>query len=253
MAEGPRLSREPRAFLMAHCVPSPYLEIGVRGGQGMAHTVLDLAGVIYSAGKVFDGLEAGRHDVDTYLGAGSLEGVTSSHDRALLADLRDVAQHVLEVTRVAGAGFRVDAAFVTALNARIARSGALQPGRLRIEGQGIGVTTPLGRHEPPAVTAVELDCLLQAATDGRAPAEGAISLFIELAKAQPFMDGNKRVALFAANALLLAVGAGVLLTIPLDDHDPEVARAFNDALALAYVRGDPGPVSALLREQGLQK
>jgi hypothetical protein len=76
-------------------------------------------------------------------------------------------------------------------------------------------------------------------------------LFIELAKAQPLIDATSARP-FAANALLIAAGAGLLLTVPLDDRDPAVARGFNDALARAYVVGDRGPLVAMLRERGLQ-
>jgi prophage maintenance system killer protein len=218
----------------------------------VAHTVLDLADVIYSSAKVFDDLEAGRGHVEEYLRTGSLASVAAPHDRALLEDLRDVAAHVLDVTREDGVGFRVDAAFVSGVNARITRSGALHPGRLRIDGERIGVTTPLGRHEPAALSAGDLEHILSEAVTGRAPDEAAITLFVDLAKAQPFMDGNKRSAIFAANALLIAAGSGQLLTVPFDDHDPVVTGAFVDALAQAYICDERGPVASMLRERGLQ-
>lgn len=50
--------------------------------------------------------------------------------------------------------------------------------------------------------------------------------YVELAKSQPFEDGNQRTAEFVANALLISSGAGVLLTISVADNDPYVARNY---------------------------
>jgi prophage maintenance system killer protein len=76
---------------------------------------------------------------------------------------------------------------------------------------------------------------------------------VNLAKAQPFEDGNKRTAVFVANSLLIGSGAGVLLTIPVDDNDPSVARRFNELLARAYIYGEHAEVKALLRSRGLTR
>lgn len=102
-----------------------------------ALTVVDLAAVVYSAGKVFDDLSVGRLETEQFLRSGSLDGVASRADLALLEDLRDVAQFVVD-----HAGGTIDSAFVQAVNATITRSGALHPGQLRAQAQGIGVTTP---------------------------------------------------------------------------------------------------------------
>ena len=54
-------------------------------------TVTDLAGVVYSSGRVFDGLSTGRLDTENFLRTGSLDGVASRADLALLEDLRLVS------------------------------------------------------------------------------------------------------------------------------------------------------------------
>jgi hypothetical protein len=41
--------------------------------------------------------------------------------------------------------------------------------------------------------------------------ENALDLFVDLAKAQPSEDGNKRTAVSVANSLLICSGSGVLL------------------------------------------
>lgn len=210
--------------------------------------VSDLAGVVYSSGKVFDGLSTGRLDTENFLRSGSLDGVASRADLALLQDLRDAAQFV-----ITHAGRTIDAAFVRSCNATITRSGALHPGQLRTPAQGIGVSTPYGRHTPAALTEEQLQALLANAMAGNDVRENALSLFVELAKAQPFEDGNKRTAVFVANSLLIGSDSGVLLTIPVEDDDPSLARTFNELLAKAYVFGESDGIKALLRSRGLTK
>ena len=209
-------------------------------------TVADFAGVVYSSGKVFDGLSTGRLDTESFLRSGSLEGVASRADLALLEDLRDAAQFVIDHV-----GRTIDSKFVRRVNATITRSGALHPGQLRSQAQSIGVTTPYGRHTPDALTEAGLQGLLDDATRSGDVRENALDLFVDLAKAQPFEDGNKRTAVFVANSLLIGSGAGVLLTIPVDDDDPGLARTFNDLLARAYVYGERDGVKVLLRSRGL--
>lgn len=110
-------------------------------------SISDLAAVVYSSGKVFDGLSTGRLDTENFLRSGSLEGINSRSDLALLQDLRDVAQFVVD-----NAGVAVDSAYVRALNGCITRSGALHPGELRTDAQKIGVRTQHGDHNPPDKT-----------------------------------------------------------------------------------------------------
>ncbi|WP_235615450.1 Fic family protein [Mycobacterium avium] len=211
-----------------------------------ALTVADLAAVVYSSGKVFDGLSTGRLDTENFLRSGSLDGVASRADLSLLQDLRDAAQFVID-----HAGLTIDAGFVRAVNATITRSGALHPGQLRTQDQAIGVATPYGRHTPDALTEDQLQALIDRATRSSEARENALDLFVELAKAQPFEDGNKRTAVFVANSVLIGSGTGLLLTIPVDDDDPSLARMFNDLLAKAYIFDQIDEVKELLRRRGL--
>lgn len=214
-----------------------------------ALTVADLAGVVYSAGTVFDGLSVSRIDTENFLRLRRLDEVASRADLALLEDLRDAAQFIID-----HAGRPIDSSFVRAVNATITRSGALHPGRLRTQSQAIGVATPFGRHRPDALTSVGLQALLDAAARSEDDVrEHALELFVGLAKAQPFEDGNKRTAVFVANSLLISSGAGVLLTIPVDDDDPSLAAMFHDRLAQAYLYGERDGVRKLLRDRGLTR
>ncbi|MCZ4557865.1 hypothetical protein O4215_20075 [Rhodococcus maanshanensis] len=56
-------------------------------------------------------------------------------------------------------------------------------------------------------------------------------------------------ALFVANSPL--IGGGTLLVVPVDEHDPQLADAFNDLLAKAYIRDEHDAVKDLLRDHGL--
>ncbi len=214
----------------------------------MSYTaVTDLAAVIYSSGKVFDGLQTGRLDTETFLRSGSIEGIASRADLALLEDLRDVAAFVLT-----SAGDPIDADYVRKVNAQITRSGPLHPGELRTASQNIGVRTRHGRHTPVALTPVALQSLIDTAL--RRPddtIDRAIGMFIDLARAQPFEDGNKRTALFVANSLLIGADTGVLLTIPFDEDEPSVADTFNDLLARAYLHREDRPAAEYLRAHGI--
>ena len=207
--------------------------------------VADLAGVVYSAGKVFDGLRAGRVATENFLQSGNLDGVTSRADLALLQDLRDVAQFVID-----NADDQIDAAYVRAINAQLTRTAALHPGQLRTDEQPVVVRTRYGRHEPTALTNETLQEIVAHVIAGDDPLENALDVFVALAKAQPFEDGNKRTALFVADGLLIGAGSQLMLTVPVDDQDPAVAGSFNDLLARAYVHNEPSGVKNLLRERG---
>lgn len=212
-------------------------------------SVADLASVVYSSGKVFDGLSTGRVDTTEFLRTGSRQGINTQFDLALLQDLRDVAQLIIDH---ASAHLPINAEFLMSINRSISRSGSLYPGELRRDEQNIGVRTIYGRHEPAALNKAELDALIVCSTGAENVSENAINLFLALAKAQPFGDGNKRTALFAANTLLIEARVGLLLTIPVDDENPEVAHQFNDKLARAYMMNEDEGIKAMLRDYGLK-
>lgn len=210
-------------------------------------TTTDLAGVIYTSGKVFDGLKTGRLDTENFLRTGNTEGVSSRADLSLLEDLRDAANLILTANE------NITGSFVRRINAQLSRSAALHPGQLRTADQNIGVVTRYGRHTPPAVDHQTLDNLIAQATGSADTTDNALRLFVAIAKAQPFEDGNKRTALFAANALLLRAGTGTLLTVPYDEDNPQVAERFNDLLAHAYINDEPEQVIAMLRTAGIKQ
>jgi len=215
------------------------------GAGAAALEVADLAGVVYSSGKVFDGLRTGRLDTENFLRSGSLKGITSKSDLALLEDLRDVAQFIITNRELP-----INSAFVRAVNERITRSGPLHPGQYRTADQQIGVNTQYGRHEPQAINDAALQRLIDRAMAKPTPREQALELFVQIAKAQPFEDGNKRTALFVANSGLIREPQPEMLVVPLDETSADKAEHFNELLARAYVLGDDSGVKDLLRSEG---
>ena len=213
---------------------------------GSPLSVPDLAGVIYSSGKVFDGLSTGRLQTEAFLRSGSLEGIESRSDLFLLQDLRDAAEFVL-----ASGNRTVSPGLIKDVNARLTRSASINPGEYRSAASRIGVRTRYGRHGPPAVTDALMLAIVNSALAQGDRVDQALDLFVRLAKAQPFSDGNKRTALFVANHHLIYGGTGFLLTIPVEEDDPEVADRFNDLLARAYIFDEHEEVKVMLREQGL--
>lgn len=208
--------------------------------------VADLLDVIYTAGAVFDGLSTSRPATDAFLRTGDTTGVRGRGDLALLEDLHDAAETALDC-----AGSRLDAAALKRINAAMTRSAALNPGQLRTDAQGIGVRTPLGRFEPPEIGEAGLDALITQTLNAPNDAERAIELFLRLAKAQPFEDGNKRTAILAANAFLICSGSDVFLTVPFDDNDPATSSRFNELLARWYLRDELTGVKVMLLQNGL--
>lgn len=208
--------------------------------------ITDLAAVVYSSGKVFDGLQTGRLDTEEFLRTGDTAHVNSMHDLALLRDLKQAS--ALVISHVPEA---VDADFIQQLNASMTRSASIDPGVLRRNDEKIGVDTVHGRHEPAAVTPSQLKSLVARSTSTKNPERNAAGLFLAIAKAQPFKDGNKRTGIFAANALLLREQTGTLLTVPFSESDPQVAQRFNEKLARAYIFNEDEPVLSALLEQGI--
>lgn len=80
-----------------------------------------------------------------------------------------------------------------------------------------------------------------------------MNLFIEIAKAQPFGDGNKRTALFVANSAVLWEPTPLMLTAPVSDSDPQLEARLNQAIARAYIHNDHRDVNALLSSAGFKR
>ena len=194
-----------------------------------------LAGLLYSMGRTFDGLQSTFMATEEFLRTGNPQVVNSKADYNLLLDLRQAADYTLHYDY---AREPIDLAYVKAINAQLTRTAAMEPGKLRDERTPVMVSTPLGRYEPPVPDSATIASLIKSTVGGATGEdilEDAVRLFAGLAKMQPFGDGNKRTALLAGNGLLIAHGDRHPLTVPTSDKD---RTWFNRELAAYYLNSD---------------
>ncbi|MDT7506849.1 Fic family protein [Bifidobacterium sp. H6bp22N] len=194
-----------------------------------------LAGLLYSMGRTFDGLQSTFMATEEFLRTGNPQVVNSKADYNLLLDLRQAADYTLHYDY---AREPIDLAYVKSINAQLTRTAAMEPGKLRDERTPVMVSTPLGRYEPPVPDSATIASLIKSTVGGATGEdilEDAVRLFAGLAKMQPFGDGNKRTALLAGNGLLIAHGDRHPLTVPTSDKD---RTWFNRELAAYYLNSD---------------
>lgn len=72
---------------------------------------------------------------------------------------------------------------------------------------------------PSVVTKADVAAIVAAFEQSKQTERDAWQVFADLAKLQPFLDGNKRTALIAANAAWGAFASGDYLVLPLSDLD----------------------------------
>ena len=193
-----------------------------------------LAGLLYSMGRTFDGLQSTFMATEEFLRTGNPQVVNSKADYNLLLDLRQAADYTLHDY----AREPIDLAYVKSINAQLTRTAAMEPGKLRDERTPVMVSTPLGRYEPSVPDSATIASLIKSTVGGATGEdilEDAVRLFAGLAKMQPFGDGNKRTALLAGNGLLIAHGDRHPLTVPTSDKD---RTWFNRELAAYYLNSD---------------
>ena len=194
-----------------------------------------LAGLLYSMGRTFDGLQSTFMATEEFLRTGNPQFVNSKADYNLLLDLRQAADYTLHYDY---AREPIDLAYVKSINAQLTRTAAMEPGKLRDERTPVMVSTSLGRYEPPVPDSATIASLIKSTVGGATGEdilEDAVRLFAGLAKMQPFGDGNKRTALLAGNGLLIAHGDRHPLTVPTSDKD---RTWFNRELAAYYLNSD---------------
>ncbi|MCP8613677.1 Fic family protein [Bifidobacterium asteroides] len=194
-----------------------------------------LAGLLYSMGRTFDGLQSTFMATEEFLRTGNPQVVNSKADYNLLLDLRQAADYTLHYDY---AREPIDLAYVKSINAQLTRTAAMEPGKLRDERTPVMVSTPLGRYEPPVPDSATIASLIKSTVGGATGEdilEDAVRLFAGLAKMQPFGDGNKRTALLAGNGLLIEHGDRHPLTVPTSDKD---RTWFNRELAAYYLNSD---------------
>lgn len=194
-----------------------------------------LAKLLYSMGRTFDGLQSTFMATEEFLRTGNPKVINSKADYDLLLDLRQAAEYTLHYDY---ARKPIDLAYVKSVNMQLTRTAAMEPGKLRDERTPVMVNTPLGKYEPPPPDTVALASLIKSTVEGATGEdilEDAVRLFAGLTKVQPFGDGNKRTALLVGNGLLIAHGDRHPLTVPASDKG---RTWFNRELAAYYLNND---------------
>lgn len=202
--------------------------------------VKTLAGLLYSMGRTFNGLQTDRLSTEEFLRTGSTAVLGSKSNAALLADLLDASNLVLSID---WSVTPIDVDLLKQINGRMTRTAALKPGMFRTT-ESAWVNTTLGRWRAcnhPSENKVDeiLRNGSKIATSNDATIDAASTVFCRIAKMQTFGDGNKRTALLLANAVMLKHrDDNRLLAVPADDE--KVVLEFNEKLSEWYVNGDNG-------------
>lgn len=204
-----------------------------------------LAGLVYSMGRTFDGLQATFTATAEFFRTGNPRVISSRADHNLLLDLKQAAEFTFlyDYTHLP---FDID--LLKGINAQLTRTAAMEPGVLRDAHMPVMVTTPLGRYEPPVPSSETITRLIGNVTWGQTgrldgdDLDRAVRLFVGLSRMQPFSDGNKRTALFMANGLLVADGVRLPLIVPTADEE---RSWFNRELAAYYLNDDQTIISHL--------
>lgn len=197
-------------------------------------SIRQLARLLYAMGRTFDGLQSTFTATEEFLRTGDPNVLDSKADYNLLLDLQQSADYTSHYDY---AHRPIDLEFIKSINAQLTRTAAMDPGKLRDEHSPVSVSTPLGRYEPPVPDPGEIIALVENTTQRKEDDEltRAASLFVGLARMQPFGDGNKRTALLTANGLLIASHNRQLLTVPTSDED---RTWFNRELTVYYLCED---------------
>ena len=204
-------------------------------------SIRQLARLLYAMGRTFDGLQSTFTATEEFLRTGDPNVLDSKADYNLLLDLQQSADYTNHYDY---AHRPIDLEFIKSINAQLTRTAAMDPGKLRDEHSPVSVSTPLGRYEPPvpdpeAISALVENSIRRKEDDNLTK---ATNLFADLARMQPFGDGNKRTALLTANGFLIATHNRQPLTVPINDED---RIWFNRELAAYYLREDPTIISHL--------
>ena len=133
--------------------------------------------------------------------------------------------------------------YICMLNEYIARNEALEWGKLRSGAVCISGTD----YVPPIPSQESAERDLSAIlTSNTTTTEKALNVFLWVARAQLFWDGNKRTGLTAANKILIAAGAGMLTIV--DRH----MEKFNTLLVDYYNTGTGERLKQFLYENCIQ-
>lgn len=157
---------------------------------------------IYNSAKI-EGVNTTFPETEAILGGVNVPSATLDEIQ-VITNLRDAWKFVLEDIK----SVEINLDFILKINENVSRNESIAWGILRDGKIGIAGTN----HKPPIPDEKEVsdwikdnvNCATKSAT------EKAIDLMLYVMYSQLFWDGSKRTAMLAANAVLIAGGAGVL-------------------------------------------
>lgn len=121
-------------------------------------------------------------------------------------------------------------------NDAMTASASNRPGVLRWKTkESVRVVLGGGKFYVPTATVADLNDVVTKANEGIAAGNvtGAIRAMLGIMKIQPFLDGNKRTALVAVNAVIEGLGAVIVPPV-----DADARERFVDGLVRWYADGD---------------
>lgn len=128
----------------------------------------------------------------------------------VILNLRDAYQYVATLNNITDFSL----ANVLEINLLVKGAGAQDAGRIRITDMVVPLTKET--YQPPIPTEAQVQKLVtNIMSDTATTTDKALTLMLTLSCMQPFMDGNKRTAIVAANTLMFADKRG-LIAIPED-------------------------------------
>lgn len=131
-------------------------------------------------------------------------------------------------------------------NDAMTASASSRPGVLRWKAkESVRVVLGGGKFYVPTATVTDLNDVVAKANEGIAAGDvtGAMQAMLGIMKIQPFLDGNKRTALVAVNAVIGRLGAVIVPPV-----DADARERFVDGLVRWYSDGDVD--SALVEVSG---
>lgn len=182
---------------------------------------VDFTDLVYTAGTVFENMDATRDQTEKFLRTGDLVGLRRP-ERELLLDFRSAAEHLIQ-----SAPADIDATYVISVNRRFGRTGSQRAGELRRLPDGA-----------PAISLADLEDLVEHAFAYRDPLAVAVKLGSNLARVRPFEGANRRTAWLTAAAVLLPFG--FVMPVPM-------SPGFTDTLERGAASGDMSSVEATMR------
>lgn len=163
----------------------------------------------------------------------------SAKDVAKVIELRDAWEYLLN-----NLDLPLDLKYLEDLHELIAREDVPwnRLGKLRTENVRISGTNYLPEIPNPDHTSAKISEILSATTSDT---DKAITILLYLMRAQLFLDGNKRIATFACNKVLISTGHGIF-SLP-----PELKEEFAEKLITFYESSDETDLKSFVFENCL--